>query len=243
MHCMNIRRVVSLATATVVWASFATGCPKDDATTNPDAGPQRTRLVRGLKSVLEQPVERLPDGGLVALYAVGGTLELWAVERAGMQEVLAAVKTNSGEGLAKMLEKRAAATPEMVARARAVKGREPVGEQAEAALKGVLSLPFGGVHSPVRLDQAGLAQTAPEDCKDTLLRPGAVGQVLAGIGRTRVVLLLDGDELKKFSGCVARTRPGPDAPDTVKAEHARLVALMEAGAKQEVAVLLALGAD
>lgn len=228
--------------AVTLVALAAAGCPKDDAA-KADAGQQHTRLVTGVKKLLEEPVQRLPDGGVVALYAVGATLQMWAVERAGMQEVLAAVKITSGEALAKALEKRPAATPEMVARARFVKGRDPVGEQAEAALTGPLSVPFGGTHAPVRLDQAGLGQSAPEDCRDTLLRPGAVGQVLSGIGRTRVVMLLDGDELKKFAGCVARTKPAADAPDTVKAEHARLLALMEAGQKAEVAVLLALGAE
>jgi hypothetical protein len=222
-------------------ATTLLGCPA--AQNTPDAGRRESKLVTGVKAVTAPAVERLPDGGVVAVYVASGGVELWAVERRGMQEVLGAVKHGSGTELAAVLEKRPAASPELVARAKAVKGREPVGEQAEAALTGPLSLPFGGLHSPVHLAQAGLETGTPEDCKDTLLRPGAVGQTLAGVGRTRVVMLLDGDELARFSACLDRATPAPDAPPQATAERARLRALLEQGRKAEVAVLMALGAD
>ncbi|MBI5495035.1 MAG: hypothetical protein HY904_08395 [Deltaproteobacteria bacterium] len=218
-----------------------TGCPGRSAA--PDGGRPESRLLTGLKQTLQTPPTVSTDGGGLFTYAVGGTVEAWAVNRTALRDVLAAVKLNSGPDLARALEKQPAVPPLEVEKARAVRGREPVGELALAALVGPLSLPFGGLHAPVVLERTGLSQAATPECRDTLLRPGAAGQVLAGVGRHRVVLLLDGAELAAYKACLDKAVPGADAGEAAHRELGRLRALLEAGTRDEIAVLVGLGAE
>jgi hypothetical protein len=218
------------------------GCPREQA--SPDGGRKGSVFYENVKQGLTVPVLPRTDAGPgMVVFAPASSVNVWAVNRRALKEVLWAVHLNSGEQLAKALEKQAAVPPELVAHARAVRGREPLSEPAEAALKGPLSLPFGGLHAPVKLEDTGLTSQASLDCRDTLLRPGAVGQVLPGIGRSRVVMLLDGEDLKRFQACVEKTPLPPDATPAVAQERTRLTALLEQGRKEEVAILMALGSD
>lgn len=221
---------------------IALGCPKPEGSS--DGGRKGSRFYEDVKQGLAVPVPEITDGGpAVVVFATASSVSLWAVNRRALKDVLWAVHLNSGEKLAQVLEKQPAVPPELVAHARAVKGRQPLSEPAESALSGPLSLPFGGVHAPVKLENAGLTTDAPADCKDTLLRPGAVGQVLPGIGRTRVVMLLDGEDLKRFQGCVEKAVLPAGAAAEVVQERTRLAALLEQGRKEEVAILMSLGSD
>ena len=230
------------AVSLVCLVSTLAGCPRTE--TGADGGPTGSRFYRDVKKGLATPPWVADDAGArVVVFATSEGVSLWAVNRRALKDVLWAVHLNSGEQLAKVLEKQAAVPPELVAHARAVKGREPVSEPALAALTGPLSLPFGGLHAPLKLEDTALASQAPAECRETLLRPGAVGQVLPGIGRNRVVLLLDGDDLRRFQACVDKTPLAPDATPMALRERTRLAALLDQGRHEEVAILMALGGD
>lgn len=200
-----------------------------------------TRLMEGARKVLSQEPAVMSDGGiLVATFVSAGGVNMWPVDREALAGVLDAMRAESGTALAKVLENHPAVSPELVARARAVNGRQPVGEQAEVALVGPLSLPVGGAHTPVMPGKAGLTPPDPT-CHELLEQPGATGQVLAGVGRTRVIMLLQGDHLLRYAGCVARSAPPADASQETHAEYQRLQALMKMGMETKAAVLVGLG--
>jgi hypothetical protein len=79
----------------------------------------------------------------------------------------------------------------------------------------------------VKLEEAGLTWQAGAGCRDTVLRPGAVGHVLPGIGRSLVVMLLDREELTRFHACVEKTPLSPDATPALAQERTRLTAPLE----------------
>lgn len=217
------------------------GCPRQDAA---DGG-SGSKVVQGIKSI-QAPTPVAADAGpRVVTFVTAGGIQAWAVNRPGLGEVMRAVQLGSGEELAKVLQKYPSVDPELVARARAVAGRGPISEQAEAAITGPLSLPVLGEHAPVELGNTGipdaLKEGGPAECKEVLLQPGSTGQVLAGFGRTRALMLLKGTELKRYGDCVARVKTSPSAPETVRKELSRLKALLLAGEREEVAVVLGLG--
>lgn len=202
-----------------------------------------TRLTRGVKEAFAP--EKVTDAGpRVIVFNTQQSTVLWAVGRAQLQEVLYAVKTNRGEDLAKVLERYPAVDARLIAHARAVMGRGPISEPAELALVGPFSLPFGGLHQPLTLADAlppGVAATAGAECQDTLGKPGSVGQLLAGVGKSRAIFLLDDAELARFTACVDKVQLPADAPEVTAKELARLKELLRMGKAREAAVLLGMG--
>lgn len=204
---------------------------------------EETRLTQGVKKAYEPP--RVEDGGLrVVVFNTEATTQLWAVPRGALQEVLLAVRTNRGEELARVLERYPAADARLVGHARAVMGRGPIAEPAELALVGPLSVPFGGVHQPLAWADAippSSVVTAGPECAQVLGRPGAVGQLLAGVGKSRAVFLIDEDELTRLSDCAAKLTLPADASEATRAANTRLNVLLRMGRSREAAVLMAMG--
>ena len=225
---------VSLVLLTLVMV----GCKSETA--GVDGGAPQSAMVAGLRKGLE-PLPVTDAGPRVVIFNAQGGAQFWAVGRASLQEVIDAVKTSNGEKLATVLERYPAVDPRLVGHARAVKGREPLSEPAELALTGPLSLPFGGVHQPVTLRVAIPPPLAPEGCADVLQKPGSVGQVLAGIGKSRAILLIDEAELVRLDACVGKVVLPPDATEENRRELARMVELLRMGKAREAAVLMGLG--
>lgn len=229
---------VALAAGLCAVGLCAAGC-REEAGTATDAGAPPSRLLKGVRNALTHEPPLITDAGpLVVTVAAPGVVQMWPVDRDALQRVILALKDADGVVLAKALETHPAVDATLLARARAVKGKDPVAEQAEAALRGPLSLPVGGQHTPVLPSEAGYQLDALKDagCRDVLQRPGAVGQLLPGVGRQSAVFLLQGADLERFDGCVRQA-----APPTPGAEYLRLVALLNEGQKRQVAVLMSLG--
>lgn len=235
------KSLLARVTGTVMLLVLALACDRTGAGTADGGG---SKLVQGVRSLTPPPTIILDAGLPTAVFATATGQTLWAVSRPGMHDVLLALKTGKGPELANALEKHPAVPAELVARARAVQGHEPLSDPAEAALVGPLSLPFGGVHAPLRLEDAvggPVAASLTPPCSTTLLSLGATGQLLAGIGRSRPIFLLDKDELSRFAACANAIVPPADLPAPQKAALERLKELMRLGLDKDVAVLLAPG--
>ncbi|MEW5850540.1 MAG: hypothetical protein AB2A00_17270 [Myxococcota bacterium] len=222
---------------------LAAGCPSSGETAGTDGGAKGSKVVQGIRSMTPKGL-RDDAGPTMIAFATPGGASLWAVDPRALTEVRVAVRTGRGTRLAEALERHPAVGPELLAKARAVSGPGPVAEQAEAALMGPLSLPSGGEHRPISLFPSGLTDalvSVSVECKQTVGQPGAVGRVLDGIGRTRVLLLLEGQDLQRYRACADAAVLPADASEAVRTELTRLRALLADGAAGKVAVMMALG--
>lgn len=212
------------------------GCPSE-APSGRDAG--SSALLTGLRQGLAVAAPPPWDGGVLTVGFVSmDTVELWPADPAALRAVMHAVGQKSGIQLSRALEPYASVPAELQVQARAAAGGPALAGAALAALLGPLSQPFGGLHAPLRLGQAGLELVKPGLCEAVLGTPGAVGRLLPGVGKSGAVFLLAGKDLETFTACVAAAAP---AKAGAQGARQRLTGLLESGRRLEVAVLMGLG--